>query len=219
MLNCISKVSRVGRIINDPEQYKRATLPLLSNLSINYTQVCHNRDVDFFGGFRITKNFLGETLKDQKIKRVKGHSNLRTRVHRLQVATPENLNMSKFAATTLTERKFSVDLPQEYTIEPLQKRQMGGRDPNTGRVAVHHRGGGIKKWFRWIDFNRLGPSEETDLHEQVLWIDQDLCRTAHIALVANGLDKRYILAHDGMKVGDVIKSTRKIPKTYGLHLL
>lgn len=213
MLSCFSRAVRAGRIIKDPEQYKRIALPVLHSVPFNYSQVCHFRDVDYFG-FNISKNHLGETLKDQKIKRVKGYSNLKTRVHRLQVATPENLNMSKFAASTLTERKFSVNLPDEYTIEPLVKRQMAGRDPNTGRVAVHRRGGGIKKWFRWIDFNRLGPSEEEDLYEKVLWIDRDLCRTAYIALVANDVDKRYILAHDGMKVGDIIKSTRKIPKQF-----
>ena len=214
MLSCISQASRVGRIIKDPDQLKRIALPLLSALQLNYTQVCHNRDVDFFG-FKISKNYLGETLKDQRNIRVKGYSNLRTRVHRLQVATPDNLNMAKFAASTLTERHHSVNLPGKYTIEPLVKRQMAGRDPNTGRVAVHHRGGGIKKWFRWIDFNRLGPSEEADLYEKVLWISRDLCRTAYIALVANDVEKRYILAHDGMKVGDVIRSSRKIPKAFG----
>jgi len=186
---------------------------LLRPINCCLVQSCAVRDVDYFG-WKISYEYLGKTLKTRKVLPVMGYSNLRTHVHRMKQRPPVDLDMQKFAMGTLTERSFAVKLPEEYTIEPLPVNRTGGRDPNTGRIAVHHRGGGKKKWFHWVDFNRLGPSEESDLEEKVLWIGRDLYRTGFLALVANGVKKRYVLAHDGMKVGDVIKSTRKIPKAF-----
>lgn len=181
---------------------------------VNYEQLCFLRDVDFWG-FKISREYLGETLKSQRIPHVHGYKHLKTRAkNRLRVVVPKNLDMARFAACTLTPRVHAVDLPKEYTIDPLPVKQFAGRDPHTGRIAIHHRGGGKKKWFHWVDFNRLGPSEDEDLYEKVLWIGRDLYRSAHFALVANGTLKRYVLAHDGMKVGDVIKSTRIIPDNF-----
>ena len=187
---------------------------LLACQNFTLTQKCYRRDIDYFG-FKISRDFLGTTLKEQRIPPVTGYSNLKTHTHRMPPKLNHPMDLSKFAKCTLTERKFAVQLPDEYTIEPIRKFQSGGRDPNTGRIAIHKRGGGKKKWFHWIDFYRLGPSEEDDLEEKVLWIGRDLCRTAFFALVANGTDKRYVLAHDGMQVGDIIRSTRHIPLSFG----
>ena len=86
--------------------------------------------------------------------------------------------------------------------KPLLKRlsKTGGRN-NSGKLTVRHRGGGAKKLFRLIDFDRLdsaGPS-------RVLSIEYDPYRTACIALVVsqNGR-KYYIIAPNKLQVGDTI---------------
>lgn len=75
----------------------------------------------------------------------------------------------------------------------------GGRN-NTGRITVYHRGGGVKRIYRFIDFWR-----RLDSKGIVLYVMPDAFRNAHIALVVykNGL-MGFILASDGMKIGDYI---------------
>jgi len=80
----------------------------------------------------------------------------------------------------------------------------GGRN-NNGRITSRFRGGGHKRRFRLIDFrrNKLG------VPATVATVEYDPNRTARIALLhyADG-EKRYILCPDGLKVGDVILSSR-----------
>jgi large subunit ribosomal protein L2 len=72
-----------------------------------------------------------------------------------------------------------------------------------GRVTVRHRGGGAKRRYRMIDFKR----DKHGVQAQVAAIEYDPNRTARIALLhyADG-EKRYIVAPDGLKVGDVVVS-------------
>ncbi|XP_054721105.1 39S ribosomal protein L2, mitochondrial-like [Uloborus diversus] len=100
----------------------------------------------------------------------------------------------------------------KYTIKPLPIIKMGGRHPETGRVVVRTIGGGHKKRFRWVDYKREGPEDGTTLEEKVFQVRYDPCRTARIALVASGDHKRWILASENMKVGDVIKTSAVIPR-------
>lgn len=102
----------------------------------------------------------------------------------------------------------------EYTTDPLPFPRTGGRGPN-GRIWNYKRSGGDKKVFRMIDHIRGGPvnANEKELEELVKEIKVDPVRSAHIALVANGEHKRWIIATDKMKVGDIIKSTRYLSKT------
>lgn len=90
--------------------------------------------------------------------------------------------------------------PEKSLTEPLTK--SGGRN-NTGRVTSRHRGGGHKRMYRVIDFkrNKLG------MKATVMTIEYDPNRTCRIALLeyADG-EKRYILAPDKVKVGDVLTS-------------
>ena len=99
---------------------------------------CSLRDVDYFG-WKISYEYPGKTMKFKKVFRVTGYSNLKTHVHRMQQKLPVEIDLQKFAKSTLTERESSVKLPVEYTIDPLPVNRTGGRDPNTGRIAVHHR--------------------------------------------------------------------------------
>ena len=72
-----------------------------------------------------------------------------------------------------------------------------------GRVTVRHRGGGSKRRYRVIDFRR----DKHGVAAKVAAIEYDPMRTARIALLyyADG-EKRYIIAPDGLKVGDTIFS-------------
>ncbi|MEJ2633787.1 MAG: 50S ribosomal protein L2 [Calditrichia bacterium] len=93
--------------------------------------------------------------------------------------------------------------PEKSLLEP-QKRS-GGRN-NLGRVTAWQRGGGHKRHYRVIDFKR----KKYDIPATVNAIEYDPNRTARIALLfyADG-EKRYILAPDGLKVGDKIMSGEK----------
>lgn len=81
------------------------------------------------------------------------------------------------------------------------KQRISGRN-NLGRVTVRHRGGGHKRLLRWIDFKQ---TEKQGIVGRVAALEYDPNRSARIALVhyADG-DKRYILAPEGLSVGDEI---------------
>src|SRR3990172_12479917 len=70
-----------------------------------------------------------------------------------------------------------------------------------GRVTVRHRGGGAKRRYRLIDFRR----DKHGMPAKVAAIEYDPGRSARIALLyyADG-EKRYIIAPNGLKVGDTV---------------
>ncbi|MBM4363816.1 MAG: 50S ribosomal protein L2, partial [Deltaproteobacteria bacterium] len=80
----------------------------------------------------------------------------------------------------------------------------GGRN-NYGRITSRFRGGGHKRRFRQIDFRR----DKLGVPAEVATIEYDPNRSARIALLnyADG-EKRYVLAPDGLKVGDTVVSAR-----------
>ncbi|MDD2251443.1 MAG: 50S ribosomal protein L2 [Dehalococcoidales bacterium] len=92
------------------------------------------------------------------------------------------------------------DKPEKALLKPNKKQ--AGRN-NQGRLTVRHRGGGSKKMVRVIDFkrNKLG------VPGRVAAIEYDPNRSARLALIfyTDG-DKRYILAPNGLGVGEIIKS-------------
>jgi len=90
--------------------------------------------------------------------------------------------------------------PEKSLTVPLKK--TGGRN-NYGRITVRFRGGGHKRRYRIIDFKR----DKIDVPAKVVSIEYDPNRTARIALLvyADG-EKRYILAPQGLKVGDIVQS-------------
>ncbi|XP_072938504.1 large ribosomal subunit protein uL2m [Epargyreus clarus] len=105
-----------------------------------------------------------------------------------------------------------VHFPEEYTVKPLEVTNLAGRDPVTGRVVAKGIGGGIKHKYHWIQWVRDGPTEGPPQEEKVIQIMEDGCRTAHIALVAVGDKLKYILATENMKAGDIIKTSRHLPR-------
>jgi large subunit ribosomal protein L2 len=80
----------------------------------------------------------------------------------------------------------------------------GGRN-TYGRITSRFRGGGHKQRYRLIDWKR----NKIGVPGKVATIEYDPNRTARIALInyADG-EKRYILAPDGLKVGDSVISSR-----------
>ena len=90
--------------------------------------------------------------------------------------------------------------PEKSLTTPLKK--SGGRN-NKGRITAFHRGGGHKRKYRIIDFKR----DKAGVPAKVFSIEYDPNRSARIALLhyADG-EKRYILAPNGLKVGDKLSS-------------
>ena len=82
------------------------------------------------------------------------------------------------------------------------KKRKAGRS-NQGRITVRHRGGGSKRMIRIIDFKR----DKIGVPGRVAAIEYDPNRSARLALIfyADG-DKRYILAPNGLNVGETIKA-------------
>ena len=89
--------------------------------------------------------------------------------------------------------------PEKQLLAPLKK--SGGRN-NRGRMTVRHRGGGHKRRLRMIDFKR----DKDGVPAVVAALEYDPNRSANIALLnyRDG-DKRYILAPEGLKVGDPVE--------------
>ena len=90
--------------------------------------------------------------------------------------------------------------PEKSLLEPLKKN--AGRN-SYGRITVRHRGGGNRRKYRVIDFKRT----KDGMNANVLTLEYDPNRSAFIALVQyEDGEKRYILAPEGLKVGDVVRS-------------
>ncbi len=90
--------------------------------------------------------------------------------------------------------------PEKSLLATLKK--TGGRN-NQGTITVRHIGGGVRRKYRIIDFKR----NKDDIEAVVKTIEYDPNRSANIALVAyKDGEKRYILACEDLKIGQVIQS-------------
>ncbi len=90
--------------------------------------------------------------------------------------------------------------PEKSLLAPLEKK--AGRN-SYGRITVRHRGGGNRRKDRIIDFKR----NKLDMNATVLTLEYDPNRSANIALVQyEDGEKRYIVAPQGLSVGDVISA-------------
>ena len=102
--------------------------------------------------------------------------------------------------TVSTFEELSKVAPEKSLLEPLKK--TSGRN-SYGRITVRHRGGGNKRKYRVIDFKRI----KDGVNANVLTIEYDPNRTANIALIQyEDGEKAYIIAPEGLKVGDVVRS-------------
>ena len=109
--------------------------------------------------------------------------------------TPSRRNM-----TVTDYSKLSKVEPEKSLLEPLKKNS--GRN-SYGRITVRHRGGGNRRKYRVIDFKRT----KDGMDAKVLTLEYDPNRSAFIALIQyEDGTKSYILAAEGMKVGDKVRS-------------
>ena len=106
----------------------------------------------------------------------------------------------------------TTDKPEKSLLAP--KKRSGGRN-NQGRMTTRNIGGGHKQRYRIIDFKR----DKNGIPATVKTIEYDPNRTARIALLfyADG-EKRYIVAPDGLKVGDKIIASAEAPNAIGNSL-
>ncbi len=94
----------------------------------------------------------------------------------------------------------TTDKPEKSLLAPLKK--SGGRN-SQGKMTIRQKGGGHKRRYRVIDFKR----DRQDAVATVSSIEYDPNRTAFVALLsyADG-EKRYIIAQNGLKVGQTVVS-------------
>jgi len=116
----------------------------------------------------------------------------------LKIYRPTSPGRRGMSGSTFEE--ITKDKPEKSLLIPLKKR--GGRS-NQGKITVRHRGGGVKRRLRIIDFKR----DKVGVPGKVAAIEYDPNRSARIALIyyVDG-EKRYILAPVGLNVGDTIMS-------------
>ena len=116
--------------------------------------------------------------------------------------------IKKFKPTTPSRRFMTVSTfeeldkvaPEKSLLAPIKK--TAGRN-SYGRITVRHRGGGVKRKYRIIDFKR----DKDGISAQVLSIEYDPNRSAYIALLQyEDGEKRYIIAPQGLKKGDTVIS-------------
>ena len=116
-------------------------------------------------------------------------------IKKLKPVTPGTRFRSNYTFDEITK-----SVPEKSLTVALKK--SGGRN-NLGRITSRHIGGGHKRRYRIIDFKR----NKHGIAAKVFSIEYDPNRSARIALLhyADG-EKRYIIAPNGLKVGDKISS-------------
>lgn len=116
-------------------------------------------------------------------------------IRKFKPATPGTRQMAISAFDEITAKK-----PQKSLLVPLKG--TGGRN-NTGQMTMRYIGGGHKRMYRIIDFLR----NKDNVKATIKTIEYDPNRSARIALVeyADG-EKRYIIAPQGIKVGQIVES-------------
>ena len=118
--------------------------------------------------------------------------------------TPGQRGLVLQTTDDITTRK-----PKKSLLRPLKK--TGGRN-GQGRITVRHRGGGHKRRYRVIDFKR----DKFGVPGEVTTIEYDPNRSSRIALIKypDG-DWRYIVAPNGLKIGDTVQSGPDAPVRTG----
>jgi len=125
-------------------------------------------------------------------------------VRKLKPVTPGQRHKIIGAFDTITK-----STPEKSLLAP--KKKSGGRN-NDGRMTMRYLGGGHKKRYRMIDFLR----NKDGMEATVKSIEYDPNRTARIALVVyKDGEKRYIIAPNGLKVGQTIKSGKDVAPEIG----
>lgn len=119
--------------------------------------------------------------------------------------------IKRYKPTSAGSRFKSAPSFEEVTTTTPEKSLLATKKKNAGRnsygrITVRHKGGGNRQKYRIIDFNR----DKDGIAAKVATIEYDPNRTAYIALLnyADG-EKRYILAPNGLAVGDTVMSGKE----------
>ena len=122
----------------------------------------------------------------------------------MAIKTYKPMTNGQRGKSTLVNTEITKTTPEKSLVVTLKKN--GGRN-NQGKITLRHRGGGAKRKYRLIDFNR----NKDNVIGKVASIEYDPNRTANVALI-NYLDgeKRYIIAPKGLKVGDAVVSGENV---------
>jgi len=123
--------------------------------------------------------------------------------------TPSLRHMTRDTFEKITKTK-----PEKSLV--VSKKSSGGRN-NQGKLTVRHRGGGHKRKYRLVDFNRVA---KLGVPGKVNAIEYDPNRSAYLTLVfyADG-DKRYHLAAGDIQVGDEILTAQKTKVKTGNRMM
>ncbi len=125
-------------------------------------------------------------------------------VRKFKPVTPGQRHKLIGAFDTIT-----TDKPEKSLLAPLRK--TGGRNSD-GKMTMRYRGGGHKRRYRIIDFLR----EKDGMEATVKTIEYDPNRSARIALVQyEDGEKRYIIAPNGLQVGQKVKSGKDVAPEVG----
>ncbi len=129
--------------------------------------------------------------------------------HRPVTAGQRHLILTTNDELTRLEGLRATPKPEKKLL--VSKRRTNGRNHH-GHITCRHRGGGHKRFYRLVDFKR----DKEKVPAKVASVEYDPNRTAFIALL-NYLDgeKRYILAPQGIKVGDTVVSDDEGPFNAG----
>ena len=119
------------------------------------------------------------------------------------------MGIKQYKPTTPSKRGMSVSTFDEITKTTPEKslttklKKNAGRN-SYGRITVRHQGGGSRRKYRIIDFKR----KKVDVNATVTAIEYDPNRSANIALIEyEDGDKAYIIAPQGLNVGDKVVSS------------
>ena len=106
--------------------------------------------------------------------------------------------------SVLTSEEITKSTPEKSLT--VTKKKTNGRN-NQGKITVRHRGGGVKRKYRLIDFKR----RKDGITALVSAIEYDPNRSANIALLTyRDGEKAYIIAPKGLKVGAVVESGENV---------
>ena len=121
------------------------------------------------------------------------------------------MGIKRFRPYTPSRRNMTVSTFDEITKKEPEKTLLATKKKNAGRnsygrITVRHRGGGVKRKYRLIDFKRI----KDGITAKVVGIEYDPNRSANIALIQyEDGEKSYILAPVGLKDGDKVVSGDK----------
>jgi len=119
--------------------------------------------------------------------------------------TPARRGMTGIDFSQLTKKR-----PEKKLLKYV--RRSVGRSKSSGRITTRHKGGGVKKLYRIIEFSQT----RLDFPAKVIALEYDPNRTAFIALIQYAdNEKQYIIAPQGLKVGDEIIFSEKAPLNPG----